>query len=195
MRHGPTEGGNGTPSRKPERVTPTETQVSSDLINSGFYGRVRSASVIDVDAMVPMFEEYRALYRGFSNEEATRQFLFDRIRFNQAIVFLAEDLRHLPMGFALVYPSFSSVDLTQIFLVSDLFVVPSHRRKGAGAKLLDTIWAHAHHSGASKLRLSNPFFDWKADDFYERHGWERIGWERTDDFRVYELSLAQRRIF
>jgi hypothetical protein len=69
--------------------------VSGDLINSGFYGSVRIASVVNGDAMVPMFEGYRTPYRGFANEAAARQFLFDRIRFNKAIVFLAEDLRHL----------------------------------------------------------------------------------------------------
>ena len=52
------------------------------------------------------------------------------------------------VGFAQLYPSFSSVSLRPIRILNDLFVDPDHRRSGAGRALLDAARDHARQTGA-----------------------------------------------
>ena len=68
---------------------------------------IRRADYMDVDALVPLFDGYRQFYKWPSDETLARSFLSERLRAEEAIVFIA-DVDHQPVGFTLLYPSFSS---------------------------------------------------------------------------------------
>jgi GNAT superfamily N-acetyltransferase len=91
---------------------------------------VRQATIDDVDVLVPLFDAYRQFYRQQSNIEAARQFLLERFRFNQSVVFLAGVTGGAASGFIQLFPSFSSTRLAPIWILNDLFVAPEHRRQG-----------------------------------------------------------------
>jgi GNAT superfamily N-acetyltransferase len=60
-----------------------------------------------------------------------------------------------------------------------LFVVPEHRRKGAGAVLVRAIEDQAHQRGFSRLYL----YTTVAVGFYARLGWvvlDRTNWKGLD---------------
>ena len=82
-----------------------------------------------------------------------------------------------PIGFTQLYPSFSSVSLGRIYILNDLFVHESGRRKGAGAQLLATAIKYGKSVGAIRLALSTACTNIKAQALYEAEGWER-----DDDF-------------
>ena len=148
-------------------------------------GAVRQAAVVDLDTLVPLFEEYRAFYGASANEEGARKFLLERFKFNQSTIFLLEDSQHNAVGFAQLYPLFTSVGLAQVLVLNDLFVTESCRGTGAATQLLESVRVHAQCCGATKLRLSTAVTNQRAQRVYER-----AGWQRNDDFHTYELPLA-----
>lgn len=152
---------------------------------SKWNGTVRPASVVDLDALLPLFEGYRAFYGASADAAGARRFLLERFRFNQSIVFLAEHPQHGAVGFAQLYPFFSSVGLAQVFVLNDLFVVEAHRGAGVGERLLNAVREHAQACGAAKLRLSTAVTNQRAQGVYER-----AGWKREESFYTYELTLA-----
>jgi ribosomal protein S18 acetylase RimI-like enzyme len=134
---------------------------------------VRQATVDDLDSIVPMFDAYRQFYRQPPDLELARAFLLERFQHNQSIIFLALDLDGSPLGFAQLYPSFSSGLAKRIFVLNDLFVVPEGRRRKVGHLLLRAAAEFGRKVGAARLSLSTALDNAAAQALYESSGWRR----------------------
>src|ERR1700744_4659151 len=97
---------------------------------------VRRAGIEDLDLLVPLFDAYRQFYRQKSDPGLAREFLSDRFRHCEAVVFLALASDGKALGFTQLYPSFSSGAARRIFILNDLFVAHEARRGGVGRELL-----------------------------------------------------------
>ncbi|MEY4363977.1 MAG: hypothetical protein RLZZ24_1329, partial [Pseudomonadota bacterium] len=96
---------------------------------------VHQATIFDLESLVPLFDGYRQFYGSDSDAFAAREFLRDRLNYGESVIFLAQQNRQ-SMGFVQLYPSFSSVSLTRIFWMNDLYVDEQARRKGVALKLM-----------------------------------------------------------
>ena len=144
---------------------------------------IRQATVADLDLLVPLFDAYRQFYRQPSEPERARHFLLKRFELNQSVIFLAfEDSSAI--GFAQLYPSFSSGAMARIFILNDLFVAPKSRRQGAASALLQAAAEHGRRVGALRVVLSTEITNTTAQSAYER-----LGWKRDAVFCVYQLAL------
>ena len=144
---------------------------------------IRRAGLADLDLLIPLFDVYRQFYRQPSEPERARQFLSDRIKRCESVVFLAltgDDA----LGFAQLYPSFSSGALARIWILNDVFVSQSARRRGIGTALLGACARYGREMGAARLVLSTEINNRVAQSVYERNGWEP-----DTTFRVYTLKL------
>ncbi|HEX5314577.1 MAG TPA: GNAT family N-acetyltransferase [Gammaproteobacteria bacterium] len=146
--------------------------------------QVRRAGIGDLDRLVPLFEEYRHFYGRESPKPETRAFLRERIEGDESVVFLAM-LDALPAGFTQLYPLFSSVGMSRIWLLNDLYVVAAARRRGVASALLDAAETHARKTGATALLLQTGRDNYGAQTLYERKGWIR-----EDDYCWYDLAIS-----
>ncbi len=137
---------------------------------------VRQAVLADLEALSVLFDGYRVFYGRKSDVAAARQFLTARFEHGESVLFLALE-GNTPIGFTQLYPSFSSVSLGRIFILNDLFVNESGRRKGAGAQLLSAAVNFGKSVGAIRMALSTACTNTKAQALYEAEGWQR-----DDDF-------------
>ena len=144
---------------------------------------VRQATVADLDLLVPLFDAYRQFYRQPSDAGRAHRFLLDRFEHNQSVIFLAFD-EGTAVGFTQLYPSFSSGALARIFVLNDLFVEQTCRRRGAASALLAAAAQYGRAVGAIRLVLSTETGNLGAQALYER-----VGWSRDQAFCVYQLSL------
>ena len=140
---------------------------------------VRQAVLCDLDRLAPLFDRYRQFQGRASDLPAARAFLRARFDHGESIVFLADDANGA-VGFAQLYPSFSSVSLTRVFLLNDLFVAASARRRGVASRLLDAVEAHARSLHATRLTLYVARDNTSAQALYAAHGWAE-----DDHFFVY----------
>ena len=137
---------------------------------------VRRASASDLDDAAPLFDAYRTFYGATSDLAAARAFLAERITRDESVILLAsvtptpaartEDT----VGFAQLYPSFSSVSLAPIVILNDLFVAPSARRLGVAGRLIDAAIVHARRTGAVRLELSTQHTNERALRLYRAKG-------------------------
>jgi len=146
--------------------------------------RTRRASVADLDALVPLFDSYRVFYRQPSDLGVARTFLMERLSRRESIVFVAE-LDGEAIGFAQLFPSFSSVRARRIYVLNDLFVREDARRNGAAEALLDRAAQFAREDGAARLTLSTA-----VDNKAAQARYAKSGWQRDEAFYVYNLSLV-----
>ena len=90
----------------------------------------------------------------------------------------------MAIGFSQLYPTFCSVAASKIFILYDLYVISSHRKLGAGSRLMNAAKAYAIAQGASRLDLETEMNNRTAQYLYEK-----LGYERDTEFYKYSLEL------
>lgn len=147
---------------------------------------VRRADSADLDALVPLFDGYRQFYQQAADLVLARQFLGDRLRLKQSVIFLAE-LKATPstaLGFVQMFPLFSSTRAARTWLLNDLYVTPTARAQGVAQTLMEFAARWAKDDGAIALSLSTAHDNISAQRLYEK-----LGWTRDIEFREYTLRL------
>jgi ribosomal protein S18 acetylase RimI-like enzyme len=143
----------------------------------------RQAVLADLDALAPLFDGYRQFYGRAADLAAARAFLAERFNHNESVLFIARD-GDAAVGFAQLYPSFSSVSLARTFILNDLFVSEGNRGQGVAKQLLAAAAHHAQSLGAIRLTLSTATTNTAAQSVYEA-----AGWQRDAQFYVYHLAV------
>lgn len=146
--------------------------------------KVRQAGIGDLEELVPLFDAYRQFYKRPTDRAAAREFLLQRFRHQQSVIFVAHDDARAAVGFTQLYPLFSSLTLARTFVLYDLFVSPGARRSGAARQLLRAAADYGRAIGAGALELSTAIDNLPAQALYESEGWER-----DTAFYVYGLTL------
>jgi len=141
--------------------------------------RIERAGPEALEELVPLFDAYRQFYGRPADLPAAREFLGSRLRAGESVVFLALE-RARGVGFAQLYPLFSSTQLGRLWLLNDLYVAAAARRHGIGGRLLGRCQQFAIDSGAVGILLETAV-DNPAQHLYEAHGWTV-----DREFRHYE---------
>jgi GNAT superfamily N-acetyltransferase len=145
---------------------------------------VRPATRSDLDALVPLFDGYRQFYGQPSDPARAHEFLAARLARDESLILLACDEHGEGLGFTQLYPLFSSVRTVRTWLLNDLFVNASARRRGVAAALLRAAADQARALGAASLSLSTALDNAPAQALYES-----LGWQRDSQFCEYGLTL------
>ena len=143
---------------------------------------VRQAELDDVDALVPLFDAYRQFYDQPSDMTRARNWLRARIGANESVVLLVERDGQA-LGFAQLYPMYSSVQTARIWVLNDLYIPPEERRLGVATALLKAALEYARNDGASRLQLETGRRNEAARALYRAAGWQE------DDTQWYSVPL------
>ena len=138
-----------------------------------------TATSENLDQLVPLFDGYRVFYKQPSNLEATKDFLSDRFKENDSIIFIAFDGHHNAIGFTQLYPIFSSVSMRPLHVLNDLFVTDKYRGLGVGRSLLEYAKEQIIKMYSKGLILET------AKDNPARHLYEKLGWKQDFDMLHY----------
>ncbi len=130
----------------------------------------RQAVLADLDALATLFDQYRQFQDMPSDLTAARSFLRARIDHSESVLFIALD-HDTPVGMAQLYPSFSSVKLSRVFILNDLFVIETGRRRGVASALLAAVETYAWASSASRVTLNVARENAAGQALYRRLGW------------------------
>ena len=145
---------------------------------------IHQATIEDIDRIAPLFDGYRQFYGKPTDLKAARQFLYERFRNYQSVIFIANAENGDGVGFAQLFPSFSSVSMERTFILNDLYVAPSARRSGVAAKLLDAATQYGRSVGAIRITLSTGMENNSAKALYLSQGWKQ-----DEAFHVFHLGL------
>jgi GNAT superfamily N-acetyltransferase len=137
---------------------------------------VRPARPDDVPLLLDLFGEL-AEYEHLEHEMQGTEELLHEALFGErpAAEALIAELGSEAVGYALLFPTFSSFLTKQGVWLEDLFVRPAHRRAGVGRALLAAVAARAVARGGARLEWAA--LDWNelALGFYRRIGAETMG--------------------
>jgi len=99
--------------------------------------KIIQANETHIDQVVDLFDAYRVWYRKSSDKENAKEFLLERMKSKESIVYIAEDENGKLLGFTQLYPIFSSTRMKRMWLLNDLFVHAESRGKGISKMLIN----------------------------------------------------------
>src|SRR5665213_1784657 len=156
----------------------------SALGNARHMIAIHQATIQDLDRLAPLFDSYRQFYGQKSDPAGAREFLLERFRHSESIIFIASRDGEA-IGFTQLYPSFSSIAMEPLHVLSDLFVATEARKLGAARSLLKSAVEFARSVGSRQLMLQTATTNVAAQALYES-----AGWQRDMAFYVYEFTSA-----
>lgn len=147
---------------------------------------IRKATLTDIDALTVLFDQYLVFYKKPSDIKTHKNFLTERLENNDAIVFMAFDEENKAIGFALNYITFSSLLLSKILILNDLFVDSSIRKKGTARALIEETKKFAQEIDSPIIRLRTAKNNFVAQNLYQK-----MGFVRDEHLYGYDLTLTK----
>jgi ribosomal protein S18 acetylase RimI-like enzyme len=147
--------------------------------------KTRKIESSDIKYVANLFNQYRLFYKQGSDQAGAENFITERMAKNESVIFVVEDNAQV-VGFAQLYPSFSSVSLKRLWILNDLFVNFEHRGKGAAKALLSSCAEFAKSTGARGLTLKTAHDNTTAQKLYES-----LGWKKDVTYLSYNLIVEE----
>lgn len=145
--------------------------------------KIYQAQPQDIDKILPLFIEYRDFYNVESNNEEALEYLLNRVKLGESVIYFIEDNSEV-VGFTQLYPLFCSLEMKRIWLLYDLFVKKECRGKGVAKELIQRAEQLAVESNSAFIMLSTGIDNLKAQSLYEKNGFVR-----DNDFYVYNKII------
>lgn len=146
---------------------------------------VRRIGEHEADLVAPLFDAYRQFYSQPADLPRAREFLHQRLQRGESVVLIAER-NGIAAGFTQLFPMFSSVRASRIWVLNDLYVAADARRGGIARALLDAAARFARDDGAARIVLETNRDNTAARALYRAAGW------MEDDTQWYGLALHPR---
>jgi len=134
-----------------------------------------------------LFDEYRRHFSQPPDLEGCRLFLADRLEKRDSAIFFASDGSgsfQKALGFAQLYPAFSSVRLQRIWILGDLYVTPACRRHGIARALHERARRLAVETRASGITLAAG-----RENAAAQHLCQALGYRREEQDHHFYLCL------
>jgi ribosomal protein S18 acetylase RimI-like enzyme len=133
---------------------------------------IRKATINELDSLTELFNSYRLFYQQESDIPGAKSFIKERLVNEDSVVFIAYEEGN-GVGFVQLYPTFSSVSMKRSWILNDLYVNASARKKGFGEKLLQKAIEFAEETGAKGLFLETGQENVTAQRLYEKIGFKK----------------------
>jgi ribosomal protein S18 acetylase RimI-like enzyme len=144
---------------------------------------VRQATIKDLPKIVPIFDSYREYFKQQKNPLKVESFLFEKFVHLESVIFIAEQESEV-IGFAQLYPIFSSLSLERVCLLNDFYISEEYRNNGIGKQLFAKVKEFTLLTKSKGIELSVEHTNRKAWQF-----WEKQGFRIDDEFRFYFYKL------
>ena len=115
--------------------------------------KIIQANETHIDQVVNLFDAYRVWYGKPSDKDAAHDFLLERMKSKESIIYVAEDENGKLVGFTQLYPIFSSTRMKRMWLLNDLFVQPESRGKRVSKILINEAKKLAKSNNACGILL------------------------------------------
>lgn len=131
---------------------------------------IKLASANDAIKIEPIFSLYREFYGMEKDSPGTIDFLRKRLGNNESILLYAERNGSI-IGFAQLYPTFSSASLRKAYVLNDLYVIETERKQGIAKLLINESIEIAERDECVRISLSTTK-DNPAQTLYEKMGFK-----------------------
>jgi ribosomal protein S18 acetylase RimI-like enzyme len=142
------------------------------------------ANVKHIKQVGELFDLYRQFYKYVSNIKDSTDYISERMKNNESIIFFATNKQKEAMGFVQLYETFGSLDLGKIIILYDLYVKKDHRKNKIGRQLMLKSHEYAKKINAKRIQLRTA-----TDNFIGQSLYESLGYVKDADFYTYDFEI------
>ncbi|MEM6261352.1 MAG: N-acetyltransferase [Bacteroidota bacterium] len=138
-------------------------------------------------SIAELFDAYRVFYDQPSDITKARAYIHQRLQRAESVIFMAcihLEGTKIPAGFTQTYPSFSSLTMSRIWILNDLYVAEKFRELGIGKKLVLHTVNFARENYGRTLFLETGLSNYPAQRLYDK-----LGFSRDRHFAHYYFDL------
>lgn len=146
---------------------------------------VGRAAPKDLDAVAGLFAAYLRFYGRSAQPTVIRRFLDARMSRGESVMLVARTADAV-VGFAQLYPTFSSLRLAPAWIANDLFVDPAARGLRVARALCEHAIELARASGACAIELQTAHDNHAAQALYRS-----LGFEPETELATWTLGLLR----
>lgn len=139
---------------------------------------ITQAQLKDLNILAPLFDAYRVFYKQESNLEHAKTFLKELLEQKSSVIYLVF-MDNKAVGFAQLFPLFSSVSMQPMYLLNDLYVDSNHRGHGLGEALINRSKQLCRDENQKGLAIQTAF------DNPAQHLYERLGFIKDTDLHFF----------
>lgn len=146
---------------------------------------IKKAELENIEGVAELFNAYRMFYKQQSNLNLAADFISERIRNSESIIFFAQNQDGDYLGFTQLYPTFSSVSAKRSWVLNDLFVAENARGLGIAKRLMSAAKTLALETHANGIALETSTDNHNAQALYGS-----LGYEKSSGVYHYFLSIT-----
>jgi ribosomal protein S18 acetylase RimI-like enzyme len=147
--------------------------------------KIVRATARNIDDISRLFDRYRQFYDCEPDLTLAVQYISDRIKHEESVIFVALGDDDIARGFVQLYPSFCSIETRKIIILHDLYVDADYRKMGIGESLMIRASDYAREVGASRLDLLTAVTNKPGQALYEKLGYKKV----LENFYAYSLAV------
>jgi ribosomal protein S18 acetylase RimI-like enzyme len=134
---------------------------------------IRDAVAADIPAMVELLAQLFSIEQDFVPDAEKQGRGLALLLAQAGAHVLVAELDGRVVGMITLQTLISTAEGAPVGLVEDLVVAETHRGKGIGRQLLQTLESRTRDTGSTRLQLLADSDNTPALDFYTRRGWRR----------------------
>ena len=147
--------------------------------------KIVRASLKDINNVGNLFDLYRQFYSYKSDINSSTNYIEERIKNDESIIFIAIDENNTGLGFVQLYETFGSLDLGKIIILYDLYVKKEFRKNNIGKKLMLKSHDYAKNDQAKRIQLSTA-----TDNIIGQSLYESLGYVKDVNFYTYDFEVS-----
>lgn len=136
--------------------------------------------------LVGLFDKYRIFYKKDSDLIGAEQFLSERIKNQESVIYIYYD-KNIAVGFTQLYPTYSSARMVKNWILNDLFVLEEYRKTGVATQLINKVIEFAKSNDANFVQLETQVDNFVAQKLYQHLGFELQ--EPDKEFLLYKKFI------
>lgn len=136
--------------------------------------------------LVGLFDKYRIFYKKDSDLKGAEQFLSERIKNQESVIYIYYD-KNIAVGFTQLYPTYSSARMVKNWILNDLFVLEEYRKTGVATQLINKVIEFAKSNDANFVQLETQVDNFVAQNLYQHLGFELQ--EPDKEFLLYKKFI------
>lgn len=153
--------------------------------------QVLKATILHLDELVPMFDDYRVSYKMDSNIKGANQFMTERLQKQDSEIYIAVSENKEIAGFIQLYPTYSSLRMRRAWTLNDIYVKVAFRGEGVARLLVDRAKELAVYSRSAGLLVETQKTNVVANQMYPKLGFQMY---RSFNSYFWQNELASKEL-
>lgn len=137
----------------------------------------------EIEKVVAVFDDYRVHFGQQSDIKATYEFIYRNVSLEDAVIFIVEANEQV-IGFVQLYKILSSMKMSNLLIINDLFLTADARGQRIGEQLMNQAFTYGKENGYETIYLETEKSNIAGNRLYQK-----LGMQIDDEHNYYHKHL------